>query len=165
MKIVPYDRNKGVAYAHKWAFSRNPVYSDFLGIGGDCTNFISQCIYAGSGVMNFKPVFGWFYKSMNNRTPSWTGVEYLYNFLTGNKEAGPFGNEASLSDVMIGDIVQLSFDNTTFGHSLYVVSVGNVPALDNVLIATHTFNSDNRPLSTYNYERYRVIHINGVRKP
>ena len=35
-----------IAYARKWAFSRNPAYYDFDDIGGDCTNFISQCLQA-----------------------------------------------------------------------------------------------------------------------
>ena len=29
--------------------SRNPAYLDFHGLGGDCTNFVSQCLYAGAG--------------------------------------------------------------------------------------------------------------------
>ena len=60
----------------------------FNGLGGDCTNFASQCIFAGSGVMNYTPVTGWYYISANNRTASWTGVEHLYNFLVGNKGLG-----------------------------------------------------------------------------
>ena len=40
------DAEKAVRYAGKWAYGRNPAYFDFDGLGGDCTNFISQCIYA-----------------------------------------------------------------------------------------------------------------------
>ena len=78
MTEIAYDREAAVAYAKKWAFRRNPAFYDFSKIGGDCTNFASQCIYAGAKVMNYTPTFGWFYKSANDRTPSWTGVEYLY---------------------------------------------------------------------------------------
>ncbi len=35
-----YDREKAVAYAREWAFSRNPEYYIFDEIGGDCTNFV-----------------------------------------------------------------------------------------------------------------------------
>lgn len=42
-----YDREKAVAYAHKWAYGRNPAYADFSAMGGDCTNFLSQCLHAG----------------------------------------------------------------------------------------------------------------------
>lgn len=63
MRMLPYQRVAAVAYARKWALGRNPVYYDFQNIGGDCTNFASQCIFAGAQVMNWTPVFGWYYGS------------------------------------------------------------------------------------------------------
>ena len=47
-----YDEAAAVAYARRWALLRNPAYLDFHGLGGDCTNFVSQCLYSGAGVMN-----------------------------------------------------------------------------------------------------------------
>ena len=79
-----YNREKAVAYAHQWAYRRNPAFLDFQELGGDCTNYASQCIFAGAGIMNYTPVYGWYYINGNNRTASWTGVVYLYNFLTQN---------------------------------------------------------------------------------
>ena len=87
-EIHPYDREAAVAYAHEWAYRRNPKYLDFENIGGDCTNFASQCLYAGSGVQNYTPVYGWYYISPSRRSASWTGVQYFYNFLTGNQGIG-----------------------------------------------------------------------------
>lgn len=55
---MAYDRARAVAYARRWALERNPAYLNFDGLGGDCTNFVSQCLYAGCGVMNFTPVTG-----------------------------------------------------------------------------------------------------------
>ena len=63
--LQPYNRQAAVAYAHRWAFGRNPAYSNFDGMGGDCTNFASQCLYAGTGIMNFTPTYGWYYLSLN----------------------------------------------------------------------------------------------------
>ena len=63
MEISEYNRNAAYEYARKWAFKRNPAYYDFSEIGGDCTNFASQCIYAGAGVMNYTPTFGFFNNS------------------------------------------------------------------------------------------------------
>ena len=74
--LQPYNRQAAVAYAHRWAFGRNPAYSNFDGMGGDCTNFASQCLYAGTGIMNFTPTYGWYYLSLNDRAPAWTGVEW-----------------------------------------------------------------------------------------
>lgn len=69
MHLLPYNRSAAVEYAHQWAFGRNPEFYDFSQIGGDCTNFASQCLYAGGGVMNFTPEFGWYYISPEDRLP------------------------------------------------------------------------------------------------
>ena len=76
MLELPYDRSAAVRYAARWAYGRNPAYMNFTGIGGDCTNFVSQFIYAGAGVMNYTPDFGWYYISPDNRAAAWTGVTY-----------------------------------------------------------------------------------------
>ena len=52
MLFRPYDRLEAVSYAHRWAYGRNPAFYDYEEIGGDCTNYASQCIYVGTGVMN-----------------------------------------------------------------------------------------------------------------
>lgn len=160
-----YDRQKAIDYAHKWAYGRNPQYYNFDSLGGDCTNFVSQCLYAGCGVMNYTPTYGWYYNSLNSRSPSWTGVPFLYNFLTSNKRNGPYGHEAPLEEAVPGDIIQLRFRNyDVFTHSLFIVSTGENPNPMNILIAAHTNNSDNRPINTYTYAQHRLIHIDGARK-
>ncbi len=53
--MKPYDRAAALRYAEQWAMRRNPDFFDFEELGGDCTNFASQCLYAGSRVMNFAP--------------------------------------------------------------------------------------------------------------
>ena len=52
LKTKQYNRIKAIEYAQKWAYKRNTKYYNFDNIGGDCTSFISQCIYAGSNTMN-----------------------------------------------------------------------------------------------------------------
>ena len=95
LKEIGYQREAVLEYAKRWAKGRNPRYLDFEHLGGDCTNFASQCIYAGSGVMNYTPTMGWYYSSGSNRSPSWTGVVYLYNFLTGNKSCLLYTSDAA----------------------------------------------------------------------
>ena len=163
-KIIPYNRENALAYAHKWAFGRNPKYLKFDNFGGDCTNFISQILYEGSKVMNYTPIYGWYYINSSQRTASWTGVTYLYNFLVNNKSKGPFGEQVEVSRIKQGDVLQLSFkESGPFNHSMVIVSTGDQPSLDNILIATHTYDSDYRPIQSYNYKRIRFIHIGGVR--
>ena len=40
-----YNVDNAIAYADKWATSRNPEYRQYPGV--DCCNFVSQCLYAG----------------------------------------------------------------------------------------------------------------------
>ena len=158
-----YDRQAAIDYAHRWAFDRNPLFYDFSEIGGDCTNFISQCIYAGCRVMNYTLYTGWYFNSLDSRSPSWTGVEYLYTFLTTNSARGPYGREIPLQFAQAGDVVQLNLTGSRYDHSLFVVQAGRIASPANILIATHTEDSNNRPLSTYNYASARLISIDGAR--
>ncbi len=167
LELAPYDREAAVWYAHKWAYGRNPEYYDYECIGGDCTNFASQCVYAGSGVMNFTPTYGWYYLNANNKAPAWTGVEYFYNFMTRREVSrGPAAVEADIAAVEPGDVVQISFNGETFVHAPVVVAVSRRPVSPaDILIAAHSYDSDNRPLSTYEYKKLRFLHFIGVWKP
>ena len=138
---------------------RNPAYYDFSGVGGDCTNFASQCLFAGAGIMNFTPVTGWFYRTAADRTAAWTGVEYLYRFLVNNRSAGPSAREVSRDDVLPGDIVQLGDGSGEFYHCPVITAVDPV-----ILVAAHSFDAVDRPLDTYIFERVRFLHITDVRK-
>ena len=164
-RVVPYDRVAAVRYAHTWAYGRNPRFYDCEEIGGDCTNFASQCLYAGTGIMNFTPEFGWYYIDPNNKAPAWTGVPYFYNFMTRKTEdAGPFGMETTLDKMKPGDFVQLRFNKEVFSHTPIIVRIGSVPTLENTLVAAHSYDADYRPLSTYPFQEIRFIHILGARK-
>ena len=163
MTLRPYDRQAAVEYAHHWAYFRNPNYYNFDELGGDCTNFASQCLYAGAGVMNFIPTFGWYYVNVNNRAPAWTGVRFFYDFLTRSKESpGPVGKEVPADQVQPGDFAQLSFAEGVFSHNPVIVAVGGPPCLDNILVAAHTQDADCRPLSSYPARAVRFLHILGV---
>ena len=160
---LSYNRTKAIAYAHYWACRRNPAYLDFSEIGGNCTNFVSQCLYAGSGVMNYTPTFGWYYINSEDRTASWTGVEYLYNFLTQNLSSGPYGSETDLSGIAPGDVVQFANEEGKFVHTALITLVPLVRRYSTVLVAAHSNDSDCRPLDTYAFPVMRFIHIDGVR--
>ncbi|MBC2315324.1 DUF1175 family protein [Listeria booriae] len=47
LKASGYNSKKAIDYAKKWYNKRNDNYRDFENNGGDCTNFVSQCIYNG----------------------------------------------------------------------------------------------------------------------
>lgn len=166
MIFLPYDRQAAVDYAHRWAFGRNPAFYDFSEIGGDCTNFASQCLYAGTGVMNFTPEFGWYYISAEDRAPAWTGVTYFWDFMTRDQlSQGPWGIKSTINFLRPGDFVQIRFQESgdVFAHTPVIVSVGTPPTLSNILVAAHSNDADNRPLDTYeNVEEMRFLHILGT---
>ncbi|MDL2206444.1 amidase domain-containing protein [Eubacteriales bacterium OttesenSCG-928-N13] len=157
-----YNRNRAVRYAHKWAYDRNPKYAKFDRDGGDCTNYASQVLLAGAGKMNMRD---WYYIDVNHRAPAWTGVVQLYRFLINNTGHGPYAEEVDAASAEPGDLVQLRFDaQDRFRHTPVIVQVGEPGDLDQILVAAHNFNADNRPLSSYHITEMRFLHILGVRK-
>ena len=163
MALVEYNRSEAVRYALRWALARNPDYYDFADIGGDCTSFASQCVYAGCGVMNYTPTFGWYYISGNDKSPSWSGVEYFYNFITTNESTGPFGEDSSLSQLLPGDIIQLGDRNGRFYHTLVLTMIKTLRGMRNYYICAHNNDAFQRNLNTYNFSNIRGIHILGAR--
>lgn len=158
MRVIPYNRTAAVTYARRWALDRNPNFYDFGNVGGDCTNFISQCIYAGAGMMNFTPIMGWYYRSSYDRTASWTGVEHFYTFMVNNQSVGPFGHIVPQREVEPGDVVQLGTQTGPFYHMPIITQV-----YPTILVAAHDNDALDRPLNSYHFERARFLHIDGVR--
>jgi hypothetical protein len=156
---IAYNRAAAVRYAEVWAERRNPRFPNFDGMGGDCTNFASQCVYAGCGVMNFTPDSGWYCNGLGDRTASWSGVEFLHGFLVGNRSAGPYAEETGTDALQPGDLVQLGVPDGHFYHTPVVLSVEG----ENILVAAHTFDALYRPLSSYSYSLLRCLHIVGAR--
>ena len=109
--------------------------------------------------MNYTPITGWFYNSLNSRAPAWTGVNELYNFLINNKGLGPFGIKEEKEQIEIGDVIQLANANNTFFHTLIVSAIYN----GELFVCSHTRNALNENLSIFNYHTVRCIKILGFR--
>ena len=109
--------------------------------------------------MNFTPETGWYYLSLSNRAPAWTGVEFLHRFLVNNRGAGPFASEVGERDAQPGDIVQLAGWDGDWYHTLVIVS-----ADPDIRVAAHTYDVLDKRLADYHYDFARFLHINGVRQ-
>ena len=160
-----YDRIAAVEYARKWALSRNPLFADFTGGGGNCTNFVSQCLLAGCGVMDFTPTFGWYYRSIDDRAPAWSGVDELYDYLTasndfaGRMTVGPYASVVRMRrEIEIGDVIQLANSRGAFYHTLIVSGFSG----NDILVCALCDDALDRPISTYNYTTLRVLHVQGA---
>ena len=164
LKEIPYDRYSAVEYALKWAYSRSPRFFDFEGIGGDCTNFVSQCLFAGCGIMNYSGFEnGWYYINANDRSASWTGVQYLRRFLLTNEGVAVYGEEAPLEQLKPGDVIQLKNSSGILYHSVIISYIKNPVTPQNIFICAHSNDARDRRLSTYNYAEAKGIHILGAR--
>ncbi|BFH14467.1 amidase domain-containing protein [Paenibacillus melissococcoides] len=85
-----YNRQKAVAYANKYAGTAwgagnkhryNPKYRDYTGLGGDCTNFASQCIGDPEEGGGLKMRGGWHYFLFNGGSQTWVQTDAFKNFL------------------------------------------------------------------------------------
>ena len=166
--MIKFDVKNAIEYARRWALDRNPNYYDFEDIGGDCTNYISQILLAGGCKMDKSSViYGWYYNNANDKSPSWTGVEQLYDYLIREKEHGIIAHEIDLNEVETGDIAQISFNGKAFQHTPFIISVkrnsDNSVSYDHIKICAHSFDSENRAIDTYQWKKIRFIRIDGYR--
>lgn len=159
MHFVSYNKQNALNYAEKWALARNSIYFNFDGIGGDCTNFASQCLFAGIGVMNYEKDVGWYYNSPNDRAAAWSDAKYFRRFMLNNKSVGPFGIELPVNKLEIGDFISLN-NGYEYYHTLIITGFSSsIP-----LVAAHTGDSYMRGLDTYSYQSAHGIHILGANK-
>lgn len=83
-----------------------------------------------------------------------------------NALPGPVAQETQdLSRARLGDVIQLRFSGDAFQHSPVVVQPSSDGDPAKILVAAHSADVDWRPLSTYDYQAYRVLHILGAFVP
>lgn len=113
--------------------------------------------------MNYTPIFGWYYIDANNKAPAWTGVEYLHNFLI-RSEISPGPICTVTQDLAVaepGDVIQLIFEGNVFQHSPVVIATDGSGQPSGIQVAAHSYDAYCRPLDSYTYQQYRVLHILG----
>ncbi|WP_106498166.1 amidase domain-containing protein [Lentibacillus sp. Marseille-P4043] len=137
-----YDRLAVVKYAERWWNSYNPAYRTF---NVDCTNYVSQCLYAGGAPMWGAPDRGrgWWYQNGNdNWSYSWSVAHSLRWYLSGSTQ-GLKGKELQTADeLMPGDVICYDFEGDgRWNHNTIVVAkdANGMP-----LVNAHTSNSRNR---------------------
>jgi hypothetical protein len=114
-----YLREKAVDYALKYGLTPNPQYQYFGiqgEIGGDCTNFVSQCLKAGGAPMAYDVKLPWWYniidtnKASHRWSVSWSTANSLYWFI---KRRGQM-NISGLKGVEVNDITMLELGDLIF---------------------------------------------------
>lgn len=150
-----YSRTAAVNYALKYALKPNPAYRYFKleeNTGGDCANFLSQCLLAGGAPMVYNSNNPWWYNNKGTSnvqddtwTVSWTVAHALYWLLKINNESnlsGPKGLEVSnVNMLQPGDLIFFENNKGIKFHSAIVTSISNnIP-----LISHHSFDALNIP--------------------
>lgn len=161
--LTAYDFNRPAMreYAYRHYNNPNKAFYDFTNLGGDCTNFTSQVIHAGGAPMDSEGKYKWYYYSLNNRSSSWTGVMFLYDYLINNDGLGPHGVDSDFFNVITGDVIQIDFNNDgVFTHSPTVVQpyIRGSGDLYTLTVAARTYDVFNRPILTYPGVK-RYIHL------
>ncbi|HBC96786.1 MAG TPA: methylase, partial [Clostridium sp.] len=90
---LSYSRINAVNYARTYAGSPNTAYRYFPvqgDNGGDCTNFISQCLRAGGSPMVFSGKTRWWYTGQS-WSVSWAVASSLYWYLKINSAEKLYG--------------------------------------------------------------------------
>lgn len=125
---LSYSRIKAVNYALSYAKSPNPLYKYFPSQGdngGDCTNFVSQCLKAGGAPMVSSHINQWWY-SGPRWSISWSVASSLYWYLkiSGEKRLyGAKGTEVdSISLLEPGDIIFYKNKRDKIQHSAIITS-------------------------------------------
>ena len=108
-----YNVSNAIAYADRYCINYNNSYNSYKGRGGDCANFVSQCLYAGG----FKQNTVWYKHSV-----AWINVmKQIAHF----KQYGSFLN-ATNSNLIKGNPIYFDWNgDSTYDHATICVGRNN----------------------------------------
>lgn len=149
-----YNATAAVNYARTWTEENKKLcHPDFKRYDADCTNFVSQVLYAG-GIPQIsggrKDAASWFYEWGLVARPSytWGGAQNLYDHL--KNHSTNVSRITTTADIEVGDIISFDTDpnDNTFhiGHSV-VVTEKNGNTWDKILVTYHSTDREDYPAS------------------
>ena len=130
-----YDANSAISYADKYWSNYNSNYSNYNSIGGDCANFVSQCLVAGGMQMTN----GWYWYSYSNRSASWASCPYMYEYF--NSAGYQIIENPSDSQIIEGNPV-LYYSSSKGRWSHAAICTGH-DSSGNALVSAHNSNRHN----------------------
>ena len=158
-----YDREAAVSYSNQWVGKRNQEWDDFTGRGGNCQNFVSQCLFAGGIPMDDQGDAVWLWHDSGDLSSSWIGVDEFYRYTVENSGFGLVAvPDAPYTEGEEGDLIRMGHD----GDWNHVVMISHVirdaqgNAID-YLINSNTSDVRNFPVSAYPNPIQRLTKIIG----
>lgn len=165
-----YSGSNGSTYAQR--FAEMPVPSRFFyTVGGnDCTNFVSQCVWAGYGgyvhgndsttknniANKVRMVPNVWHGGTGGGMPNWESVESFWTYAKSTKTKGPkatpYNDGARYTglnpvDVRVGDVLQVREGGSgSYGHSVYVSKIEGYGPIwwDFIYVCQHSSDIKNR---------------------
>lgn len=174
-KQYTYNPEAAVKYALEYA-QKDKNERIFYTISTDCTNFVSQCIWAGyigytdeaTAITKMNNKLGMVYTEWHAGSGGgahhWENVNKLWSYLADStKQLGPMGTtynnlkryfECPVSSIKVGDVLQVAkgsgetITSDNYHHSVFVTyKPDNATRYDEVLISSHTTDRKNFKLT------------------
>lgn len=161
-----YRREDAVAYADQWWNAGNPEFEEF---DVNCTNYISQCFFAGGAPINYtgKRESGWWYRGyVGGRelwSYSWAVSHSLENYLSHARTGLIATRVDSPDELELGDVIFYDWDGDgRFQHSTIVTGfdAGGMPLVNaNTVSSRHRYWDYKDSYAWTTETRYRFFHI------
>ncbi|WEK53645.1 MAG: amidase domain-containing protein [Candidatus Cohnella colombiensis] len=162
-----YRREEVVAYAERWWNEPNPSYENFE---VNCTNYVSQCIFAGGAPMNYtgRRDLGWWYRGQLNKQEhwsySWAVANSLQKLLSQPRGYGLRAQNVERPEQLrLGDVICYDWDgNGRFGHNTIVTAFTpeGMPLVNaNTVSSRHRFWDYRDSYAWTEQTRYKFFHI------
>ena len=135
-----YERQKAVAYANRWWNDYHPAFPRFT---VDCTNYVSQCLFAGGIKMAGYPdrQKGW-WCTFNKWSLSWSVSHSFYWHVKETQHSMPVTEVATAEELYVGDVICYDFQgDSRWDHTTIVVGKDSEGF---PLVNAHTDNSYHR---------------------
>ena len=150
---------------------RNPGWPDYSRNGGNCQNFVSQCLLAGGIPMDIRSpgIWKWYGSTPNNlaqaagRSGSWSSVGDFYDYAAANTGYGLSAVvDAPYYTGSPGDVIHLG-TGSRWRHTVLItrqVTDDSGETID-YLVCSNTADLIDFPVGAYAYTRQMLIRIDG----
>jgi hypothetical protein len=155
-------------YAIKYALVPNKEYKYFQLInenGGDCTNFVSQCLRIGGASMDYNNLRPWWYDMKQGKASvCWAVAHSLYWYLKTNQSSNRNAVKGlevdNVGELEIGDVIFYENYRNIIFHAAIVTSFVDVYEKREPRISQHTFNLLNVTYKKdYSYKKSHFLKI------
>lgn len=163
----PYRRDQVVAYADRWWNEPNPAYENFE---VNCTNYVSQCVFAGHAPMNYtdRRDSGWWYKGRSGGQELWSYSWAVSNafeaYLAAPHAEGMRATAVEQPrELQLGDVITYDWDGDgRYQHSTVVTAFDRqgMPLVNaNTVSSRHRYWDYRDSYAWTDRTRYRFFHI------